>query len=128
MNALRRLITGVVVGMVLLTAGMGPVYGVAKNLADPNTFGASQINPGGTVNSFESFAASVINFILGLLGIIAVILILIAGWQWMTADSEDKVKEARKRLVNSVIGLAIVALAWVIAYAIINTIAKVTTS
>ncbi|MEK7649107.1 MAG: pilin [Patescibacteria group bacterium] len=128
MKALQHLIVSIVLGTVLLTAGLGPVYAVAKNLADPNTFGAAQINPGGTVNSFESLAAQVINFILGLLGIIAVILILVSGWQWMTADSEDKVKEARKRLMNSVIGLAIVALAWVIAFAIVNTIAKITTS
>lgn len=125
MNVLRRFIASVVVGMVLLTAGSGSVYGVAKNLADPNTYGAAGINPGGTVNSFESFASQIINFILGLLGIIAVILIVVSGWQWMVAESEDKVKEARKRLVNSVIGLAIVALAWVIGFVIVNTLTQV---
>ncbi len=106
-------------------------YGVPPvpfNLGNGDSFGAANIKPAGTgtVGSFEELAGKVINFILSLLGIIAVILVLISGFQWMTAESEDKVKEARKRLFNSIIGLAIVALSWVIAYAIIGSIAKIT--
>lgn len=63
-----------------------------------------------------------VNFFLGLLGIIAVIVIIISGFQWMTADSEDKVKEARKRLINSVIGLIIIFAAYGIVYVVLNTV------
>lgn len=106
---------------------------LAPNVANTSTYGANDTtwNTYATfnttnLNSIESLAARIINFILGFLGILAVIFVLVSGWQWMVADSEDKVKEARKRLINSVIALAIIALAWVIGYAIINSIAAIT--
>ena len=64
----------------------------------------------------RGIAASVINVALGFLGIIAVGLILYAGFKWMTAGgSEDKITEARKLLVASVIGLIIILAAFAIA-------------
>lgn len=101
----------------------------AVNPADiTNSAQLGAINAAGSsgIVDIKDLATKVINFILGLLGIIAVIIIVISGFQWMTADSEDKVKEARKRLFNSIIGLAIIALAWVVAFAIVNTLAGVT--
>ena len=130
MTAFRKWSTALVLGFTLLTASAVPSFVHAAtpfDLTTANSFGAENIKPiGTTVGSIEELAAKIINFILGLLGIIAVILILVSGWQWMVAESEDKVKEASKRLMNSVIGLAIVALSWVIAYAIINSIAAIT--
>lgn len=114
--------------LTLCAAGVIPasVEAAALDLRDANSFSTANIKPAGAPGSFEELAAKVINFILGLLGVIAVILVMVSGFQWMTAESEDKVKEARKRLVNSVIGLAIVALCWVIAWAIIGSIAQIT--
>jgi len=64
----------------------------------------------------RGIAASVINVALGFLGIIAVGLILYAGFKWMTAGgSEDKITEARKLLVAGVIGLIIILAAFAIA-------------
>ena len=64
----------------------------------------------------RGIAASVINVVLGFLGIIAVGLILYAGFKWMTAGgSEDKITEARKLLVAGVIGLIIIFAAFAIA-------------
>lgn len=66
--------------------------------------------------------AKIVNIILGFLGIIAVIIILAGGFKWMTAGgNEDKVGEARKMIVQGVIGLVIVFAAWAIAsFAITN--------
>jgi len=64
----------------------------------------------------RGIAASVINVALGFLGIIAVGLILYAGFKWMTAaGSDDKITEARKLLVAGVIGLIIILAAFAIA-------------
>jgi len=61
-------------------------------------------------------AAKIINVVLGFLGIIAVAVILIGGFKWMTAGgNDDKVAEGRKWIVSGVIGLAIVLAAWGIA-------------
>lgn len=124
-RACAVLANAVLIGAVFLpTIVFGAVDPI--NINDPTKFGI--INAAGTsgIVDVKDLATKIINFILGFLGIIAVIIIVISGFQWMTADSEDKVKEARKKLVNSVIGLAIIALAWVVAYAIVNTLAGVT--
>ncbi|MEK7167242.1 MAG: IPT/TIG domain-containing protein [Patescibacteria group bacterium] len=57
----------------------------------------------------------IINIVLGFLGIIAIILIIYAGLIWMTAHGdEEKIKTAKKILIDAVIGLAIVLSAFII--------------
>ncbi len=60
-------------------------------------------------------AVKIINWVLGFLALIAIVIVLIGGFEWMTAGgSEDKVKTAKKRLTYGLIGLAIIFLAWAI--------------
>lgn len=60
--------------------------------------------------------ADVINIALGFLGIVAVVIIIYAGFKWMTAaGNEEQVGSARKMIVEAVIGLVIVLLSWGIA-------------
>lgn len=60
--------------------------------------------------------ARIINVALGFLGVVAVVLILYAGFLWMTSRGEDeKVKTAQRILKNSIIGLAIILSAFGIA-------------
>jgi type IV secretory pathway VirB2 component (pilin) len=74
-----------------------------------------------TEGSLETTIAKIINVALGFLGIIAVIIILIGGFMWMTAGgNEDKVGKAKKLLVAGIIGLAIILSAYVIAKFIIS--------
>ncbi len=71
----------------------------------------------------------VINVALGLLGIIAVVIILIGGFKWMTAGgNEDKVAEARKMIFAGIIGLAIILSAWAIAKFVIQSLSQATGS
>ena len=57
-------------------------------------------------------AASVVATIAGFL---AVLMIVISGFQFVTSGGNDEaVANARKRITNSIIGLIIVATAWVI--------------
>ena len=64
----------------------------------------------------RAIATQIINIALTLLGIVAVIIVLLGGFKWMTAGgNEDKVGEAKKILGAGVIGLVIVLAAWGIA-------------
>lgn len=76
----------------------------------------------GTTNSdLPKTIAKIINIVLGFLGIVAVIFILYGGFIWMTAaGNEDKVGEARKTIVQGVIGLVIIFAAWAIASFVIS--------
>ncbi len=69
----------------------------------------------GTEN-LQTTISNIINVALSLLGIIAVVIILIGGFQWMTAGGNDeKVANAKKIIFAGIIGLAIILSAWAIA-------------
>jgi len=69
---------------------------------------------------------NVINWVLGLLGIIAVIMILVGGFQWMTAaGNEEKVEKAKKVISAAIVGLIIILLAWAIVNFVIGTTSNV---
>ena len=68
---------------------------------------------------------NIITFVLGLLGLIAVIMILYGGFIWLTAGgNEDKVGSAKKIISAAIIGLIVILLAW----AIVNFVVKSTIS
>src|SRR3989344_4862370 len=70
---------------------------------------------------------SVLNVLLGFLGIIAVVVILLGGFKWMTAmGNEDKVGEAKKLIGAGIVGLVIILAAYAIATYVINTISEAT--
>jgi hypothetical protein len=70
-------------------------------------------------------AARLIQIILGFLGIIALGLIVYAGFLWMTAaGEEDKVDRAKKILVNAIIGIVIILSAFSITTFILNRISS----
>jgi len=71
--------------------------------------------------------ARVINIILGFLGIIAVGLIIYAGWLWMTAaGNEERIQQAKKILINAVIGLVIILSSFAIASFILSRLIAAT--
>jgi len=72
--------------------------------------------------------ASLIRVILGMLGIVAVIIILIGGFKWMTSGgADDKVTAARKLIIMGIVGLAIVLSAYAIASFVISSLISATT-
>ena len=76
----------------------------------------------------RDIAASVIRVILGFLGIVAVIIILLGGFKWMTAGgNEENVASAKKMLIAGVIGLVIILSAYALATFVIKQIIGATT-
>ena len=52
---------------------------------------------------------TIVSTVLSLLGVVFIILIILGGYQWMTAGgNEEQVKGAQSRIKNAVIGLIIV--------------------
>ena len=69
----------------------------------------------------------IINVALGFLGVIAVGIILVGGFKWMTAGgNEDKAGDARKLIGAGVIGLAIILSAWAIATFVLGRLHEAT--
>ena len=100
------------------TTNLDPWGGKETNIGDE--LGLGNRDP-------REIAASVIRVILGFLGIIAVIIILLGGFKWMTAGgNEDKVGEAKKLIIAGVIGLIIILASWGIATFVINALVSAT--
>ncbi len=77
----------------------------------------------------RTMVAQIINVALTVLGIVAVVIVLLGGFKWMTAGgNEDKVSEAKKLLGAGVIGLVIILAAWGIASFVLNELIKATAS
>lgn len=71
--------------------------------------------------------AGIINVILGFLGVIAVIIVLLGGFKWMTSQgSADKIDEAKKLIGAGVVGLAIVLAAFAVASFVLNELYNAT--
>ncbi len=67
--------------------------------------------------------SNVIKAFMGLLGIVAVVIILLGGFKWMTAGgNEEKVSEAKKLIISGIIGLIIIMSAYAIAQFVVNAI------
>ena len=68
-------------------------------------------------------AGSIIQLFLGLLGLIALVIVLYAGFVWMTSGgNEEKISQAKKILSAGVIGLMIILSAYAITTFILNEI------
>lgn len=71
----------------------------------------------------RALAADVIKILLGFLGLIAVVIVLVGGFKWMTSQgSEDKIEEARGMIVSGFVGLLIILAAFGLATFVIEQI------
>ena len=76
----------------------------------------------GTVNLAVTISL-IIKIILGFLGVIFVILLIYAGFMWMTsAGNEEKISKAKKTMITSIIGLAIILSAYIITIFVLDNI------
>lgn len=96
----------------VLTLAVLAVPAVASAQVSTGNFGATF---GLGTADLESTVVKIVQWVLGFLGLIAVIMILYGGFMWMTAGgNEDKVATAKKIITAAVIGLIVVLLAWAV--------------
>ncbi|MCX6795521.1 MAG: hypothetical protein NT165_02220 [Candidatus Falkowbacteria bacterium] len=69
-------------------------------------------------------ATNLINTAMMFLGLLAVVIILVGGFKWMTAmGNDDNIKKAKALMSAGVVGLVIILAAWGIARFIVNKLA-----
>ena len=70
-------------------------------------------------------AVDIVKYLMTFLGIIAVVIILIGGFRWMTASgNEDRVASAKKTITAGAIGLVVI----LAAFAIVTFVIQITTN
>lgn len=111
---------------------LGTVFFASSQVfAQGDTFG---LNRAGSVlplggEDIRVIAAKIIRIFLSLLGIIAVGLMLYAGFTWMTSGgNEEKISSAKKILINATIGLAIIMSSFAITQFILSSLQGATGS
>jgi len=78
-------------------------------------------------DTFAKAIADIIKIILGFLGVIFLVLILYAGFMWMTsAGNDEKIGKAKKTMVAAVIGAAIVLSAYLVTFFIVDALLEAT--
>lgn len=131
---MKKKILSFVLGLFVMSLMVLPVVvGAApvKKVGDPASGDVLGINFGVETGlgqeDVRTTIAQIINVALGLLGIIAVVIILIGGFEWMTAGgNEEGTTKAKGRIFAGIIGLAIVLSAYAIAKFVIDHLAKAT--
>jgi len=116
------------ISLAILALLVVPVATFAQT--NDNLFGTNEVSTGlggsladSTTSDPRAIIGRIINIALGFLGVIAVGIILLGGFKWMTAaGNEDKTTEAKQLLGAGVIGLVIILSAWALATFIIQQI------
>lgn len=92
------------------TAPSNPLMETMKNIADKGSY---QTDP--TKASLPKLIGLIIRTALNLLGVIFLILMVLAGFNWMTSEgNEEQVKKAKRTIKHSLIGLIVAISAWTI--------------
>lgn len=105
LNNVKRTVAAASAAMLALPAVVLAQYGENLNLG-----------PGFATNrDLIGFVISVINVILGFLALIVFLIILGAGFSWMTSGGDaGKIKTAQGRIKAAIIGLVVIFFSWAI--------------
>lgn len=106
----------------------GGIDVLAQSPAQPADLGLQFAQDSGlSTTDIRVTIARIIRVAMGLLGIIAVGLIMYGGFLWMTANGDQgKVESAKKVLINASIGLAIILSAFAIVSFVLNSLQSAT--
>lgn len=75
----------------------------------------------GGETSARELARTILNFLLGFLGFLAVIMIIYGGFRYMTAGGEEQgLESAKKIILYAIVGIIVILLS----FAIVNTVLK----
>jgi hypothetical protein len=77
--------------------------------------------------SIAEVTGSIVKTVLSVLGLVALIIFIVAGFQWMTSGgNEEKIQAAQKLMEAAVIGLVIVIIAWAATFFVVQSLTGIT--
>lgn len=118
-----KTIASLCLAMLMLLAVVAPVFAQA----DP--FGLEGLNEDGTFGTkdLKSTVGSIIKVALSFLGVVAIVIVLIGGFKYMTAGgSDEKTGDAKKYIISGIIGLAIILSAYAITQFVLSSLLTAT--
>lgn len=113
------------VGMAILTGVT--IAAPFTALADLPTPGCGQLNGVrcGDIGGPNDLIIKAINILLGVAALVAVLFLVIGGFRYITsAGNDEQAKAGRKTIINALIGLVVIILAYVIVSAVNKTVSS----
>ncbi len=129
---MKKYIACTISSLALVVLALPVLLGFHVPLVHADNFGVDALSTKGQQlglgnSSPIDIVFNIIKFVLGLLGLIAVCLILYAGFLWMTSAGDEKKITAAKGIMKAgIIGLAIVFLAVSVSTYVINQLKQTT--
>lgn len=120
MQTIKQALTvfSLMVGALLLFHAL-PTASAAGSLISPGDNPELISGATGGEGSIRSLALRIINYFLGFLGIVAVIMVIYGGVTYVTAGGKDEsIQNAKKIIMYSIVGIIIILLS----FAVVNTI------
>lgn len=118
-----KTIASLCLAMFMLLAVVAPVF------AADDPFGLEGLNADGTFGTkdLKSTVGSIIKVALSFLGVVAIVIVLIGGFKYMTAGgSDEKTGDAKKYIISGIIGLAIILSAYAITQFVLSNLLTAT--
>jgi hypothetical protein len=130
MLKMQKIMTGIMMVMMILgslSMVVKPADAQAAGQLTPSDLGVDQQKATGLPDKdVREVIAYIIRVILGLLGTVCVVIILYAGFLWMTSGGEsDKAEQARTMITNAIIGLVIIVAAFAISSFVLSSLVNV---
>ena len=127
---MRKQLIFVIILIAFVGLLLAPHFAIAASTPSNITQGVKDIGKDVDLGQkdLKESVAGVINIALGLLGLIAVVLVVVGGFMWMTAaGNEEKIEKAKQLLFSALVGLVIIVAAWSIANFFVSQVVTVTT-
>jgi len=111
------------IGAIVVTSVLSLAPAAFAQYRDPNAAGTGL--SGGLLSSgtASGFIIGIINIALAVAGLIAVLFLIIGGFRYITsAGNEETAEQAKKIIVNAIIGVVVIILSFVIVRVISNAL------
>ena len=116
-NAVKKAAVGILTSLMLMAGSVIPVY--AQGFISPQDSPTAISTATQGQGNFKQLARTIVEFILGFLGFIAVIMIIYGGFLYVTgAGNQEKIDSAKKIIMYSIVGIIFILLS----FAIVNTV------
>jgi len=125
-----RTIASLCLAMFMVLAVVAPVFAEPAAPAAPaDPFGLVGVNEDGVFGTkdLKATVGSIIKVALSFLGVVAIVIVLIGGFKYMTAGgSDEKTGDAKKYIISGIIGLAIILSAYAITTFVLDSLVTAT--
>lgn len=129
MSKLKNLLLGAALVAIPFGALTSRAHAALTTGDTADNLDAVQVSSGLGNQPLEQTLGMLINVLLGLLGIIFLVLVIYAGFLWMTAGGDEKaVAKAKSIMITAVIGLVILLSAYAISSFVLDQLISATGS